>query len=172
MSAVLGDTEADTRRTASAHVSYLALHDLILLEKDPVVRFQYQKLFEAQFGPMRTDGNAMIDAMHAGVGLSARQLGMALWALDRYPLDRRGKGDAYWKENRKALLARYGGEVNHQAREALPPDLRPRDAFIWQRSAHSIRGDQEGWLYPPLDYLFAYWLARSTLPAELPAPKD
>ena len=139
------------------------MHDLILLEKDPLIRFKYQKLFEAQFQPMRSDGNAMIDAMQAFVGLSTKQLGLAWWSLDRYPMDRRGKGDRYWQENKKELLAAFGGEVNGQARDPLPPDLRPRDAFLWQRSAHSIRGDQEGWLYPPLDYLFAYWLARNSV---------
>jgi hypothetical protein len=163
ITAALGETEANTRRTASAHLSFLALHDLILLEKDPVLHFTYQKLFEQQYKPMRSDGNAMIDAMQASVGLSNSEEGLALWSLGRYPLDRVGKGEAYWKENRKALLERFGGEVNGQAREPIPPDLRPRDAFIWQRSAHSIRGDQEGWLYPPLDYLFAYWLARTAI---------
>ena len=93
------------------------------------------------------------------VGLSAPPLGLAFWSLERYPADRRGKGERYWNANRAELLSAYGGEVNGQAREPLPPDLRPRDAFLWQRSAHSLRGDQEGWLYPPLDYLFAYWLA-------------
>ncbi len=164
VTAALGQTAADTSRTASSHLSYLALHDLILLEKDPITRFKYQKLFETQYQPMRSDGNAMIDAMHAFVGLSPKQLGLAWWSLDRYPVDRRGKGEAYWRENRKALVAAFGGELNRQAREPLPPDLRPRDAFLWQRSAHSIRGDKEGWLYPPLDYLFAYWLARTAIP--------
>src|SRR5438309_698534 len=123
LAAIRGETEADARRTASAHLSYLALHDLILLDKDPIVRFKYQKLFEAQYRPMRTDGNAMIVAMHAADGLSIQQLGLAWWSLDRYPLDRRGKGDAYWKENRKELVTAFGGEVNGQAREPLPPDL-------------------------------------------------
>src|ERR1019366_8545456 len=144
---VLGATEADTRRTSSSHLSFLALHDLILLEKDPILRFKYQKLFEEQFQPMRQDENAMIEAMHAAVGLSTKQLGMAWYALSRYPIDRRGKGDVFWKENRKELLTAFGGEVNGQAREPVPPDLRPRDAFLWQRSAHSISGDQKDWLY-------------------------
>ncbi len=172
LSAVLGQTEVDTRRTASSHLSYLALHDLILLEKDPIVRFKYQKLFEQQFVPMRLDGNAMIDAMHAAVGLSTKQLGLAWWSLGHYPMDRRGKGDLFWKENRKELTAAFGGEVNGQAREPLPPDLRPRDAFLWQRSAHSLRGDQEGWLYPPLDYLFAYWLANSAASRDAASEKS
>jgi hypothetical protein len=159
ITAIRGETEADTRRTGSAHLSYLALHDLILLEKDPLVRFKYQKLFEEQFRPMQNDGNAMIDAMHAAVGLSTNQLGLAWWSLGRYPLDRHGKGETYWKENRKKLVKAFGGEVNGQAGEPLPPDLRPLDAFLWQRSARSIRGDHKDWLYPPLDYLFAYWLA-------------
>ncbi len=159
---VLGSAEADTRRTASSHLSYLALHDLILLEKDPILRFKYQRLFEEQFQPMRHDGNAMIEAMHEKVGLSTKQLGLAWYSLARYPVDRRGKGDHYWRENRQELLATFGGEINGQAREPVPPDLRPRDAFLWQRSAHSISGDQKDWLYPPLDYLFAYWLATNS----------
>ena len=169
---VLGETEADTRRNASSHLSYLALHDLILLEKDPLVRFKYQKLFEAQYRPMRLDGNAMIDAMQTAVGLSTKQLGLAWYALGRYPQDRRGKGDLYWKENRKELLEAFGGELNRQARDPLPPDMRPRDAFLWQRSAHSISGDEKDWLYPPLDYLFAYWLATNSANLEAVTEKS
>jgi hypothetical protein len=159
INAVMGQTQADTRRTASSHLSFLALHDLILLEKDPVLCFKYQKLFEEQAQPMRQDGNAMLEAMEAEVGIGAKQLGLAWEALALYQTDRRGLGEEYWKDNRKILVQAFGGEVNGQAREVVPLDLRPRDAFLWQRSAHSIIGDQKDWLYPPLDYLFAYWLA-------------
>lgn len=161
LSAFVGETEANTLRTSSSHLSYLALYDLIQLEKDPLIRFKYQKLFETQYRPMRADGNAMIDAMHAAVGLSAKQLGLAWWSLDRYPVDRLGKGPDFWRESKAELVAAFGGETHRQARDPLPPDLRPRDAFIWQRSARSIYGDEKDWRYPPLDYLFAYWLARS-----------
>ncbi len=161
MTAILGETEASTARSSSSHLGYLALHNLILLEADPLVRFKYQKLFEAKYAPMKIDGNAMLDAMQAAVGLSTQQLGLAWWSLGRYPVDRRGKGEAFWRANKEELVAVFGGVVNRKARDPLPPDLRPRDAFIWQRSARSIYGDAQDWLYPPLDYLFAYWLARS-----------
>ena len=64
LTAVLGQTEVDTRRTASSHLSYLALHDLILLEKDPITRFKYQKLFEEQYRPMRSDGISSFKSLH------------------------------------------------------------------------------------------------------------
>ncbi len=166
LGAVSGETESNTLRTSSSHLGYVALHDLILLEKDPVLRFKYQKLFEARYRPMRTDGNAMIDAMHAAVGLSTRQLGLAWWSLGRYPVDRRGKGAEFWQQHKEELVAAFGGLSHRQARDPLPPDLRPRDAFIWQRSARSIYGDEKDWRYPPLDYLFAYWLARSAANVE------
>ena len=57
ITAVFGQTEADTRRTSSSHLSFLALHDLILLEKDSLVRFQYQKLFLQCLLPMADESS-------------------------------------------------------------------------------------------------------------------
>jgi hypothetical protein len=172
LAAVRGEAEASVLRGSSAHLGYLALHNLILLEQDPLTRFQYQKLFEARYRTMRNEGNAMADAMHSAIGLSAKQMGLVLWALGRYPVDRVGKGEAFWEGEREALASAFGGIVHRRTRDPIPVDLRPRDAFIWQRSARAIRGDHKDWLYPPLDYLFAYWLARSAASLEATAEKS
>ena len=68
---------------------------------------------------------------------------------------------SYWQAHREDRLSRYGGEVSGQARDPIPVNELQKDPFIWQRSARSLRGDNAHWLYPPLDYLFVYWLARA-----------
>ncbi len=163
LGAALGETRASAMRTSSCHLTFLALYDLILLEKDPWIRFQYQTVFERELAPMRSDYNAMLWTMQDKLGLSPHQPGLALWTLSRYPQDRRGRGDNYWRAHEAELLKVFGGPVVGKAREPLPPDVRPRDAFLWQRSARSIRGDSEGWEYPPMDFLFAYWMARTPI---------
>ena len=160
LSVVKGTTYAQARRPGTAHLTPLVLFNLATLEQEPRLRFHYQTLFERTYRSMQTDYNAMLHAMQESVGLSPSQLGLAFWSLYRYPTNREGLGDTYWKTQRKSLIKRYGGELLGKTREARPPDLRPRDMFLWQRSARSLRGDTEGWQYPPMDYLFAYWLAR------------
>jgi hypothetical protein len=158
--AVAGDAQTAALRSASNHLSYLALFDLIQDEKDPAIRSVYQSLFERQYRPLQSDYNAMLQVMRTVWKATPSQEGLAYWSLQLYPEDRQGKGENYWKKNHSALALAYGGEVSGQARDPLPLDARQRDPFIWQRSAHSLRGDDANWSYPPLDYLFVYWLSR------------
>ena len=159
--AVLGEAYANANRTSSSHLPFLALYDLVELEKDPYLQFQYKTLFERQFAPMRSDGNAMLQAMDNRMGLAPSQWGLILWSLTHYPMDRVGRGDAYWQSHHAELVNAFG-EIGDRTREPLPLDLRPREAFIWQRRSRSIRGDQKDWLYPPRDFLFDYGLGQIT----------
>jgi hypothetical protein len=161
ISAVAGDAQAAASRTASSHLIYLALFDLIQSEKNVDLRKVYQTLFENQYRYVQPDYNAMLQVMREIWKAAPDQEGLAIWSLGLYPEDRRGKGEAYWKAHRDTLARSYGGIVSGQARDPLPLSLRQRDPFIWQRSAYSVRGDDATWTYPPLDYLFVYWLARA-----------
>jgi hypothetical protein len=165
---VLGETYASVNRSDSSHLTFLALYDLVESEKDPYLQFQYKKIFEREFQPMRSDGNAMLQAMDNRIGLAPSQWGLISWSLTHYPTDRVGRGDDYWTAHHDELVGRFG-RVAGKTRDPMPLDLRPRDAFIWQRSARAMRGDQKGWLYPPMDYLFAYWLGRITEGTALPS---
>ncbi len=161
IAAVAGDAQAAALRTSSAHLSFLALFDLAHLEKNRDLRTAYLSLYDREFRPHQADYNAMLHVMQGVLGLGPDQTGMAAWSLALYPEDRRGKGEAYWQARRKQLAARYGGVASGKARDPLPLNERQRDSFIWQRSARSLRGDHRDQFYPPLDFLFVYWLARA-----------
>jgi hypothetical protein len=161
IASVAGESQAAALRTSSGHLSFLALFDLINQEKDPVLHQNYQALFEREYKPLQSDYNAMLQVMQPIVGVPPEQTGLAFWSLMLYPDDRQGKGEPYWRAHHRALAARYGGEISGQARDPVPLNERQRDPFIWQRSAHSLRGDDASQRYPPLDYLFVYWLARA-----------
>src|SRR4029077_19537732 len=126
---------------------------------DPGARFDYQQLFSRQYQPVQADYNAFLHVMGPVIGLVPDQTGVGFWSLMLYPSDRRGRGETYWRVYHKRLAAAFGGDVGGQARDPVPLNERPRDPFIWQRIARSLRGDNEQWLYPPLDYLFVYWMA-------------
>jgi hypothetical protein len=162
VAAVTGDAQAAAERTSSAHLSFIALFDLVTQEKDRAVRKEYQSLFERQYRQFQSDYNALAHAMQPVIGTQPDQSSMALWSLMLYAEDRQGRGEAYWKKHHRERVRLYGGEVSGKARDPLPVDELQRDPFIWQRSARSLRGDDRNQLYPPLDYLFVYWLARST----------
>lgn len=161
ITAVAGSAQAAASRTNSNHLTYLALFDLFTSEKDPALKAVYQSMFQRQSRPLSADYNAMLQIMQPVLDTSPDQTGMAFWTLEVYPENRKGLGDAYWERHRQERLARYGGEVSGMARDPIPVYDLQRDPFIWQRSARSMRGDNARWLYPPLDYLFAYWLARA-----------
>lgn len=160
LAAVFGHTRAAVMRNATRHLGYLALFDLIQLEKDPTTLATFRNLFEQEYAQMQEDYNAMLHVMRHVLAMGPDQTGIGLWSLQLYPLNRRGLGEDYWRSRNDAFSNRFG-ELNGQARDPVPLDLRQRDTFIWQRSARSIRGDDSQRIYPPLDYLFVYWLARA-----------
>ena len=159
--AVWGHTHAAAHRSSSNHLTYLALYDLVFLEKDTALRQSYQAVFLQEANPMQDEFNAMVEIMRAAMGAPSPGVGLGWWSLERYPEDRQGHGERYWQANEKRLVARYGRSVSGQSRDPIPVDERPRDCFLWQRSARSLRGDDAHVRYPPMDYLFVYWLARA-----------
>lgn len=161
LTAVVGHTQTSVMGSGSRHLPFLALYDLIRLEKDPALRARYEALFEDDYFPMQEDFNAMLHIMRGTLNRPSDQTGLGLWSLELYPTDRRGLGTAYWKQHAKELALRNGGLVMHQTRDPVPVNERQRDTFIWQRSSRSIGGDDADKWYPPLDYLFVYWLARA-----------
>lgn len=160
-SAMFGHSRAASMRHATQHLSNLALFNLSRLEKDPSLREIYRGLFQEEYLQRQEDFNAMLHVMRSVLSLGPDQGGVGLWSLMLYPLNRRGRGEAYWRAHRDRLLARFGGAAGRQALDPVYLDERQRDSFIWQRSARSIRGDDENKIYPPLDFLFVYWLARA-----------
>ncbi len=161
IAAVTGDTQAAVMRGNSNHLSFLALFNLYTKERNAGLKKIYRSLFEQQYRPMQAEYNAMLHVMQPIFQLGPEQRGLAFWALSLYPESRQGRGEAYWQSIRKQRFLRYGGEVSGKARDPIAIDERQRDAFIWQRSARSMRGDDASKSYPPLDYLFVYWMARA-----------
>jgi hypothetical protein len=159
--AVAGDAQAAATRGSSNHLGFLALLNLMEKERDPNVRKIYQSLFERKYKPLIADYNAMTQVMQPIFRQGPTQTGLAFWSLMFYPENRQGKGEAYWQAQREELAAKYGGTVAGKLRDPRPVNELQRDAFIWQRSARSLRGDSASQLYPPLDYLFVYWMARA-----------
>jgi hypothetical protein len=160
-SSLFGDTDAARIRGNSNHLPYLALWDLVSLDKDVARRQDYMALLERHRLFMHNDLNAMTDMMSSRLNVQPDPSGMAYWVLHRYPESRRGLGEPYWTAHGRDLANQFGGWERGRSREPIPPDLRPRDAFLWQRNARSIRGDTEGWEYAPVDYLMAWWLSQS-----------
>lgn len=167
--AVLGETRANAQRTTGGHLSPLLLFDLLQLEKDAAVRFSYRDMIHRRGVLHEQDLNALMEILDKGTREKPAVPGLALWVLARYPEDRSGRG-LFTHQDKRALASRYGGMVEGKSREALPPDFRPRDAFLWQRNPRSLEGDAPGWQYPPLDFLMAYWLARLTGENTSPIP--
>ncbi len=159
--AVRGQTRANVERGTGGHLSPFLLYNLIQLEKNADVRMVYRLLQTRDAALREQDLNAFMEILGRATQPRPEVPGLALWVLSRYPEDRQGRGPLR-KRDERALADDWGGWVNGKSREALPPDLRPRDAFLWQRNPHSLDGDLSGWRYPPLDYLVAYWLARVT----------
>jgi hypothetical protein len=160
--AINGRTRGAVARNSTRHLSYLALYNLIQLEKDPGVRQCYRAAFDRQFSYMQEDFNAMLHVMRHSLNLGPSQTGVGLWSLSLYPMDRRGLGHEYWTGRRHVLANRFGGLVGRQARDPVPLDERHRDSFIWQRGARSLGGDDADKRYPPIDFLFAYWMWRAS----------
>jgi len=161
ITSLFGEVEAARHRGSSSHLPYLALYNLILSEKDAKIRSQYVQLFERHRLFLEQDLNAMADLMGPRLGLRSGNAGLGYWSLHRYPEDRVGKGDRYWRSRIRGHAEEFGGLYKGRTRDALPADRRPRDAFVWQRSSRSVRGDHEGWSYAPVDYLFLWWMSRS-----------
>lgn len=161
LAAVYGHSRAAVMRGASHHLPSLALYNLIRLERDPAIRNRYRALFEDEYLPMQEDYNAMLHVMRGVLAMPPEQTGIGLWSLGLYPTDRRGLGGSFWRRHHAEWAARHGGALLGQARDPVPVDRRQRDSFIWQRSARSIGGDDDQKMYPPMDYLFVYWMARA-----------
>jgi hypothetical protein len=161
VAAAAGEAHAAAVRGSSTHLSFLALLNLMEKERDPNVKKIYQSLFDRKFRPLQADFNAMLQVMQPLFRSGPTQTGLGLWSLMLYPENRQGKGEAYWQARRDELAAKYGGITSGKARDPRPVHELQRDAFIWQRSARSLRGDNAAQLYPPLDYLFVYWMARA-----------
>lgn len=161
IAAVTGHTQAAVMRGNSNHLSFLALFNLYQKERNAGIRAIYRNLFEQQYLPQQAEYNAMLHIMQPIFQLGPEQTGLGLWALSIYPESRRGRGEVYWQSIRKQRFQRYGGEVSGKARDPIAVDELQRDSFIWQRSARSMRGDDANKFYPPLDYLFVYWMARA-----------
>ncbi len=156
-----GRTQAAAHRSSNNHLTYLALYDLMTLERDASIGVYYQNVFLRECDPLQDEYNAMIEVMRASMKVPSNSLGLGWWSLQRYPVDRRGRGEAYWQARLGDAVARYGKSIPGQARDPIPLDERPRDCFIWQRSARSLRGDDAQIEYPPMDFLFVYWMARA-----------
>jgi len=159
--AVIGETRANIQRTTGGHLSPLLLFNLLQLESEATLRDTYRSMIERRGRLHEQDLNALFEILDKGTRTKPEFPGLALWVLSRYPEDRRGRGNIS-RNDQRAIASRYGGIFEGKSREALPPDYRPRDAFLWQRNPRSLEGDAAGWRYPPLDYLMAYWLARIT----------
>ena len=156
---LFGESQTSRVRGNSNHLPYLALMNLTML--DPQHHADYVALFERQRLFQHNDLNAMTDLMAGDLGIQPDPAGIGYWVLHRYPEARRGFGETYWQKNGRARARQFGGWRDGYAKDPIPPDLRPRDAFLWQRNAHSIRGDAEGWDYAPLDYLWVWWMSQS-----------
>ena len=111
---------------------------------------------------MQEDQNAMLHVMRSKFAMRPEQTGVGFWSLAQYSNDRRGTGERYWNDRRRALASRHGGQTEGQAVDPVFVGERQRDTFIWQRSARSLGGDDDDKFYPPLDYLFVYWLAEKS----------
>jgi len=156
---LFGEAATPRVRGNSNHLPYLDLWNLLAL--DPAHHADYIELFERHRLFLHNDLNAMTDLMSGRLGIQPDPSGLGYWTLHHYPESRRGFGEAYWIQNGSLRAEQFGGKVDGYAREPIPPDLRPRDAFLWQRNARSIRGDSEGWDYAPVDYLFVWWLSQA-----------
>jgi len=156
---LFGESHTARVRGNSNHLPYLALMNLAML--DPERRADYVALFERQRLFQHNDLNAMTDLLAGHLGIQPDPTGIGYWTLHRYPESRRGLGEDYWQRNGLALANQFGGLRDGFAREPIPPDLRPRDASLWQRNAHSIRRDAEGWEYAPVDYLWVWWMSQA-----------
>jgi hypothetical protein len=158
-SALFGESQTARVRGSSNHLPYLALLDLVSLDLNH--RADYLTLFERHRLFMHNDLNAMTELMAGRLQITPDPSGIGYWILHRYPESRTGLGETYWRKNSRARAEAFGGWNDGYAKEPIPPDLRPRDAFLWQRNPHSLRGDIEGWEYAPLDYLSVWWMSQS-----------
>lgn len=153
--------ESRAARVGGSSLPYLALWDLCTLDTNSAHRQDYLELMARHRLFMHNDLNAMTDMMAGRLGLNPDPRGVAFWVLHRYPEERRGFGDAYWSAHGHDRAAAFGGWDNGYARDPIPPNFRPRDAFLWQRDSHSLRGDMAGWEYAPVDYLMVWWMSQS-----------
>jgi hypothetical protein len=166
---------AEAARDRRGYLALLAAYNLYTLETNPSVKEAYRTIIAREFAMTRHDDNPLSRTMAAAARLPVDAA--PVWrALTLYPDEPVGFGESYWKENGRRVADTLGGGESHgYAREPLPVSHRPRDSFLWQRSARRLRGDANN-RYPGTDYLFVYWLGRKsgviTAPATRPTVRS
>jgi hypothetical protein len=171
---VAGNPTADTERRG--YLGTLALLNLWEMEKNPAIKASYRDLIVRTREQYRNDDNPLMEELYCALGAKAAPTRMPeqlLRDLDLYPENRIGFGAAYWDKNGVEIANKMGGgeSMKEYSADPLPVSLRPKDSFLWQRNARQLRGDSEK-RYPPTDYLFAYWYARSHGIIAAPAAPD
>jgi hypothetical protein len=167
---VAGNPTADTERRG--YLGTLALMNLWSMEKNPAIKASYRDMIVRTREQYRHDDNPLMEELYCALDAKSAPTKMPeqlLRDLEMYPENRIGFGPAYWDKNGVTIANKFGGGqvIAEHASEPLPVSHRPKDSFLWQRNARQLRGDAPK-RYPPTDYLFTYWYARSH--GIIPAP--
>ena len=175
----LGDAVADAKRGETNHLKLFALMNLIRLEKDTLVRDKYHTIFDENYLLMRDEYNSLVDFLNVHFGKQCRDKAVDLrdgyWSLSLY--DKNNEETAMVRKgidlkedvinglkNRKVtsgiIEERLGGLLmSDKSLYPVPLDIRPSDAFVWQRNARNVKSESSK-IYPRIDFFFAYWLEK------------
>ena len=182
-----GDMGADRQRSAVRHRSFAALFNLIRLETSEEVRSVYQRLLDTSWSASADEGNAFADTIRASTdakqpGSAPTDLGRTWWGLTLIPTLKTGLSLESWRtlhdefaEIAGALIGWNDADAKGRTRDPLPVNFHAGQMFAWQRNQRDFGydGHAERTLFPGIDYLLPYWMARANglNPASLPDPK-
>jgi hypothetical protein len=153
-----GNAAAD--RARRGYLTLLSLWSLASRETNPFMKEKYMTLIGRAWTYERHEDNPLSRAIWMDLTGKTGDAPFLLRALDQFQEDRLGYGEDYWKAHGDEIAKKWAGGVHEgYSREPLPWALRPKDAFLCQRSARRLRGDRV-MKYPPTDFLFVYWFAR------------
>lgn len=171
-----GDQAADKQRSSVRHRSFLALWNLIRMEKNEGIRAVYRRVFEHGWKANSDEGNAFYEIMRQTAsttitGNRETDLGVAEWGLALLPVLNTGVAKPVWDSIRNELDTVGGGVLDWdvsrargRVRDPLPPNLRSGQMFLWQRNPREVgyEAESEGRIFPSVDYLLPYWMARAS----------
>lgn len=163
---LLGDEAADASRVQGTHMlKWVALYNLLALEKDEAVRSRYYRVMDAAFSHVHDELNSFVNFIHhvysGGTKIYHTGTRQGIESLLRFP----GYGYHNFEYNCDGEIVRneFGGCIGGgiAVRLPIPLDKRPTDQCTWQRSPRRLTNDYAGRIFAGVDYLLAYWMGRA-----------